>query len=356
VSANRQRRRLAIPPLLAAVLVAGVLVLPRFTRAGATPSLPTITPEALVQRVVKARVTHLSGTIQMTADLGLPALPGGGPSWTSYLAGSHTVEVWDGGPGRLRVALPDGSQETDLVVHGRTVWLWRSASYTATRIVGRAGRQGTEGPETVAHVPPTPAEMARRLLRAVRPTTRVFVAGTDRVAGRPAYELGLAPRSGASRVGEVLIAVDAGTGLALRVEVFPRVGGGPAPAPALRLGFTQLSLSPPSPSNFTFAPPRGAKVRTGRLVAPRVGHGRPLAHLVGSGWDTVLVVPGLPARMRGALAGVLRDATPVQGGWGQGRLVETRLVDALVLPSGRVLVGAVTPATLEKVAGRLGGS
>ncbi len=356
MSANRRGRRLAIPPLVAAVLVAGVLTLPRFTRAGTAPSLPTVTPGALVSRVAKARVSHLSGTVRMTADLGLPALPGGGPSWESYLAGTHTARVWYGGPGRLRVALPDGSQETDWVVHGSTLWLWRSASYTATRIVARSGRHGEGRAERAAHVPPTPAQVARGFLRAVRPSTRVFVAGTARVAGRPAYELGLAPRSGASRVGEVLIAVDAGTGLVLQVEVFPREGGRPARAAAFRLGFSQLSLAPPAPSNFTFAPPRGAKVRTARLVPPRVGRRRPPLHVVGSGWDAVLVVPRLPVRRSGTLAAVLRDATPVQGAWGQGRLVQTRLVDALVLPSGRVLVGAVTPAALERVAGRLGGS
>jgi hypothetical protein len=44
----------------------------------------------------------------------------------------------------------------------------------------------------------------------------------------------------------------------------------------------------------------------------------------------------------------------VSGSWGSGRLLSSALINALVLPSGRVLVGFVTPAALEQAAAKAG--
>ena len=46
--------------------------------------------------------------------------------------------------------------------------------------------------------------------------------------------------------------------------------------------------------------------------------------------------------------------SPVSGAWGSGRLVTSKLVNALILPDGRMLVGLVTPDRLEAAAGQLG--
>ena len=49
----------------------------------------------------------------------------------------------------------------------------------------------------------TPSQVADRLLAAIGPTTKVTVPGTVTVAGRAAYELSIAPRSGSSLIGQI---------------------------------------------------------------------------------------------------------------------------------------------------------
>jgi hypothetical protein len=44
--------------------------------------------------------------------------------------------------------------------------------------------------------------------------------------------------------------------------------------------------------------------------------------------------------------------TPVSGAFGSGQLLRTALVSVLLLDDGRLLVGAVTPATLEQAAAK----
>src|SRR5215467_3415909 len=95
------------------------------------------------------------------------------------------------------------------------------------------------------------------------PTTKVSVAGTVTVAGRPAYQLAIAPRTSQSLVSRVLIAVDAKTYLPLQLQVIARGSS----SPAFQIGFTSLSFARPAMSNFTFTPPPGAHVKVVRPLA-----------------------------------------------------------------------------------------
>ena len=124
--------------------------------------------------------------------------------------------------------------ETDLRVNGRQVWLWDSQRDTATRILppvaplaatGRAAagdevvvRQAALGGLVLFVLPqprlervslrpawptqstltislPTPQQVASSCCAAVGPTTTVGVQSNVMVAGRPAYQLTLAPKS-----------------------------------------------------------------------------------------------------------------------------------------------------------------
>ena len=115
----------------------------------------------------------------------------------------------------------------------------------------------------------TPLQVAQKLLALVGPTTKVTVDGTVTVAGRPAYQLSIAPRSSGSLVGQIVVAVDAKLYLPLRVQVFARGSS----SPAFQFGFTSLTIGKPAMSNFSFTPPAGAKVKTVRLPGqlPAVG-------------------------------------------------------------------------------------
>ncbi|HEX6858519.1 MAG TPA: hypothetical protein VF204_24755, partial [Streptosporangiaceae bacterium] len=294
-----RRTRWAVPTgavAAVAIVAAGTVIT---SAASTTPSLPHRTAAQLIGDIAATKTfpRALSGTIATSAALGLPSLPtpdGPGrdsplsPSW--LLTGDHTYQVWFGGEGYLRIAAPVQLGETDLRVSPASVWLWDSQANTATRYV-QAGPGGStptpppghsktsvayssslsiavdsSKPTTGAMGVTSPQQAARRFLAAVGPTTTVRVADNVTVAGRAAYQLELAPKSTQSLIGQVDIAVDAATSLPLRVQVFARG----AASPAFSVGFTALSFARPDPSNFTFTPPPGAKVRTVRLPAPHV--------------------------------------------------------------------------------------
>ncbi len=427
-----------VPPVLAGLLIAAAVVVPQAASATGKPALRPITPQALVAKALSTHVSTLSGKLRLTANLGIPDLSsitgGEGNSLTSFLDGAHTAQIWYGGPAKIRVAIPNGSDESDYILDGSTLWIWKSGPYSATKVA----LPPTPSAHPQPGLPTTPAQLAKQFLAHVGPTTAVKVADTAYVAGRPVYELVLSPKAAQSLIGQVVIAVDSSTGAPLRVQVVPR---GSTTA-ALTFGFTQLSYARPAASNFDFAPPRGAKVRTidptsalgmlgplgglagvgstyslsgsgsltiqapggspayssklalspapaaaavasGRITSfndafgppPGCGVGYPplsgtpnlpVPSVVGSGWTSVAVIPtcflgslsmGSPVAhgkaakaANSALSSFLRSGTAVSGSWGNGHLVRTTLVDVLAVDNGPILVGAVTPATLEAAA------
>jgi hypothetical protein len=98
-----------------AIVAAGTVIT---SAASTTPSLPHRTPQQLLAQIAAPRTgpQALIGTIETSAALGLPSLPGadgaGGPGRSSplspswLLSGTHTYQVWYGGPGQLRIAAP----------------------------------------------------------------------------------------------------------------------------------------------------------------------------------------------------------------------------------------------------------
>jgi hypothetical protein len=67
--------------------------------------------------------------------------------------------------------------------------------------------------------------------------------------------------------------------------------------------------------------------------------------MVGHDWATVAIFHNVQIpKQAGEL---LKAATPVSGSFGSGRLIQTSLVNVLVLDDGRVAVGAVTVGALE---------
>jgi outer membrane lipoprotein-sorting protein len=371
---NRRARWLA-PLAVAAVIGSGAAA--ASASAGQTPDLPARTAAELMAQVAASDVTALSGTVSTTANLGLPALPtpqGGGTTGTDPMAlatrlltGTTTTRVWVDGPTRVRLQLVDPFAEVDLVRNGTDVWTYASADNTATHLVlpdlaaARAAAGGTALPAPTGPQALTPAELARQALAAVDPTTAVSVGDPATVAGRSAYQLVVEPRTTVSLVRQIVVAVDAGTGAPLRVEVFAR---GRADA-AVIAGFTAIDYGTPPAERFQFTPPSGASVTEHDLSAlspSMLGeHGGPTKHspgpsaatpaaapkVVGSGWESVLVLPAGTASLSGATGNgldLLRQAsTPVDGG----RLIRTALLSVLVTDDGRVLLGAVTPEVLQ---------
>ncbi|MCK2215989.1 DUF2092 domain-containing protein [Actinomadura sp. ATCC 31491] len=375
--------RWGVPIAAAAVIGAAIGAGPVIAAVSGDPALPERSAEQLLADAAAATgkqqgVKPMSGTVQQTASLGLPALPSAGEtSPLSLLSGTHEVKVWYGGEDKIRVAMPTQLNETNLIYNGKQIWYWDSATNTATRLSVKAGAEEQHALPTPQPTDLTPQQAAARLLAAVDEHTAVRVINTAEVAGRPVYQLVLAPKAEGSLVQEVRIALDGETYVPLQVQLYAKGSA----EPAYQVGFTQVTFTPPAPENFSFTPPAGAKVEEatigdegfGKQAEQRAEHAADMAgkaKVVGEGWTTVAVLPFSRADLKaqagqdgqggrngqnadpGALLDtVLKSATPVSGPWGSGKLIKTKLVTALLTDDGRLLAGAVTPEEIVKAAG-----
>ncbi|WP_440104804.1 LolA family protein [Streptosporangium sp. H16] len=385
--------RWAVPAAAIALVAGAIGAGPVIAAVQGDPTLPERTAEQLLASAAQASRSGLkpmSGTVMQTASLGLPALPGvpgmGGSSPAALLAGSHELKVWYGGEDKFRFALPGRMSETDLIANGDQVWLWQSDANKATRVkAGGAeglgeGKPGAADAHKALPTATTPQQLAQELLGRIGADTVVSVTNTEKVADRAAYQLVLAPKDTSSLVKEVKLALDGETFVPLRIQVYARS----AAEPAFEVGFTSVTFTPPAAENFTFTPPAGAKVEEasiGELAEERGARQgeklrqgeeiREKARTVGKGWTTVAVIPASEmAKLASAPQGegpagqgagqdaaaitdtLLKSAKPISGTWGSGKVIQTKLVSALLTDDGRLLVGAVTPEKLSEAAGQ----
>jgi hypothetical protein len=372
-SSLRSRRLRWVAPLIVFGVIALIAAVPTMSAGAATPSLPPLTATALLDKVQAAHVEGLSGTVRLSTNLGIPDLStlsnalgsngGGDFSATSLLSGTHSARVWVSRDGFKATYSDSLTTEDDVIVNHTDLWTWQSHGTKVTHVVlpARQGKpagtpnqpEAPKSPEANSPVK-TPDQVAQSVLALVGPSTRVTVSEPAHVAGRPVYELTLAPRTAVSTVASINVAVDAATGLPVRVQIF---ANGPAkPVLAFDFGFTSLTIGAPKPSTFTFTPPPGSHVTTstgdalrgaGRHAGPpeSVSGTSTSRTVVGQDWATVGVYHDvqLPWTINRLL---LRGSTPVQGG----RLFSTTLVNVLVLDNGKVAVGAVSLNTLETAA------
>ena len=202
---------------------------------------------------------------------------------------------------------------------------------------------------------PPPTSSPRCFLAKIEPGTDVAVGADVQVAGRAAYNLVLTPKSDATLVGSIAVAVDGQTGLPLGVEIKARGQSDPA----FRVAYTSLTLGAPDASVFTFSPPPGATVQeipvtehkhgndAGNATAPAAKDGARKPAVTGSGWDSVVEFPAGTAGPASDATALLEQATvPVQGG----RLLSTALVNVLVLDDGQVVAGSVPVERLQAAA------
>lgn len=333
-------------------IAAGAIIAP--LAAGAA-DLPSKTPDEVLRLMAASETRSFSGTVEQTSHLGLPTLPsvGSGPGSSSdqsaastleLLTADHTANVYVDGPTRMRVQVLDQLAERDVIRNGTDVWLYQSKGEQVTHATVPARATGS-APDAAAT---TPSALAQHFLAAVGPSTSVTLGANTSVHGRDAYDLVLTPRTDATLVGSVSIAVDGTTGLPLRVTIDARGQS----TPAFQAEFTSFSPSAPAAGNFAFTPPPGAKVTEQSLGGGHKTHtatAHPKPAVSGTGWDAVVSLPAgsVPAGLTSSpLYGEL--TTPVDGG----RAFSTALVSVLVTDDGRVFAGAVPVQTLQAAAAR----
>jgi outer membrane lipoprotein-sorting protein len=334
-----------------AVTAAGAIGLGSLTMpagAGADPSLPPVSAEALVASVLTAKVPALEGTVTVHNALGLPALPGVATPLTQPVT---TFRVWSDGQGDGRLALPSRNGEQVLIEDGTTLWHYDSSSRTATVLQNSATPARQRSPVA------DPAQAARELVAAVRKYSTATVEGTGTVAGRPVYQLVLTPApTERTLLREVRVAVDAAKRVPLQLTVLANG----APNPALQIGFSELTVGAQDPALFHFTPPAGVKVERPKNE-PRAGpppgqHDGAMIRTQGEGWDTVVLgqlPPAQPPTQQGPahqdpLAVIQRIGRPTTGPWGHGWVIQTAVGTVLVTSDGRVAAGAVPQQVLAE--------
>lgn len=313
--------------------------------ASADSQLTPMSPEQLLAAASTARVAGLSGTITQNASLGLPSfLQSSDTPLLGLLSGRRSLRVWTAGESQQRVALVDTGGEYDVFHNGADVWQWDSEKQEATHT--------SVNPGTASGLPAgtsDPRELAQTLLDAVDATTTLTTGPQQKVAGRNAYQLMLKPGGSGSRISSVTVSIDGETHMPLGVQVY---GPSHSDGPVVDVSFLDVSFAVPSASMFTFVPPASATVTEKKAASTSSATSG--ARTVGSGWTTVLALPSVSALgLSSGVSSLVSSLLPaVQGTWGSGHLINSKLMSALLTDDGRVFVGAVDPQILYTAAAR----
>ena len=330
-------------------IAAAVIVTP--LAAGAT-DLPVKSPSDVLRLVASSHTRAFSGTVEQSSDLGLPSLPSTSSGSQDASAADalelaladHTAKVWVDGPTKVRVQVLDKLAERDAIRDGSDLWLYQSSGEKVTHATLPAHQEKTATPDATSL---TPSQLAQKFLDSVDPSTKVTLGDPANIAGRDAYDLVLTPKTDATLVGSVSIAVDGKTGIPLQVAVTARG----ASTPAFQAKFTDFHTDKPDTSLFSFTPPKGAKVSEQKLPSRTEGtqakgeHPKPT--VTGTGWSTIVSLPAGSAPSSVADDPLFAQLTqPVDGG----RALSASLVSVLITSDGRVLAGAVPVSALQAAA------
>ncbi len=226
-------------------MLAGVAVLCFLpVLASALPvSVPTVTPQALRDRILASQRLSFSGYAESDASFGLPPLPAFS-SVTPLLDGVTRMRVWQAAPDRWRVDTLSDTGENDTYQVGGNTFAWDSGEQLLTGIYGSQVIRLPRAADLM------PQALAVRLITEAGPGATFSLLPPRRVAGQSAA--GLAIRLAGSRStiaqGDIWAAPD--SGLPLLVQVF---GRGSA-LPALQTQF--LQAGPWTPDSAVLTPRR----------------------------------------------------------------------------------------------------
>ena len=351
---NSRKTALSFAAAGTAAGVIGLVVLASPAGAGeAPPALPSISAETLVQSVLNTKVPALAGSVEVSNNLGLPI-----PGIPSSAGGGDAIQVWADGTGKGRIAIAGPQAETTIVDDGTTVWVWNSDSRSVTKVPHAGGNADKPLEGKFAD----PATAAAELITAMREDSTVSVDGTARVAGRPVYQLVLAPKpTERTLLREIRVSVDSELRIPLQLEV---LSNGQAD-PAVKVGFTKFSSAAQDPSLFAFTPPAGATVS--EKDVPKEMQGQDVEGLlakadlktVGRGWDIVATgrVPADALKQADGMTGGTDQnlfallgtiGKKVHGDFGTGYVITINVGTALITEDGKVAVGAVPEQVVKE--------
>ncbi len=329
---------------------------------------PDLTPAEIVAEVMRSADVPHTGLVRSSGSVQVPEADTF-TSITTLFGEANRVRVWWQDDERWRLDRIRSTGETDLFhdLRGtlRLRWVYES------------GRVRISPPAPV-RLPDTsdvlPDTLARRILQGAGPD-ELSSMPSRRIAGRAGAGLRLTPSTEQSSIDRVDLWVDPESGIPLRVEVY----AGSA-RPTLSTSYERLDLGDPPAGTLDFDPPASADVDFEELpdlaaesnqlapyVAPPRLAGLPLradrpdlptgaVGVYGRGPTVLLFLP-----LRGNASRPLREQLSTMAGSTPGEAgtaVDLGPISALVTPSryrgsGFLLMGTVTPQTLEGAAAEL---
>lgn len=337
----------AVPVVLGSSALIAAAIAPEVAKAS-TPNLPQVSPTQLLSWVNQVKPVSLSGTVTATTSFPIPSASVlQGSNAASALSGSstETYNVWENGQGSFRSQQKSTAGETDLYVTPSAVWLWNSKTLTATKEA-----LPTRSSAPVSGSQSDPQLIAGKIVQRLSGFSTLSVSGDTMVAGRPAYTLSITPKVTDSLVGSINIAVDSQTHIPVQIQVLPKGSS----SPAVSIGFQTLSFGTQQSSIFSFSPPPGAKViipSSGSQSAKTSTSSLSSSHIkvVGTGFDSIAVISA-GQKVFSSSGSLIKSLPTVTTSVGTAHLYANPIMEALILPNGTVIAGAVTTQRLVQVA------
>jgi outer membrane lipoprotein-sorting protein len=370
-------RRLSLPRLL---LLCGVIVavgVSATALASAVGSGPTPPPKPLAVAVHDAlsapSVDGVSATVKLTDHLleGANLANGNGEAGqlsSSPLISGASGRLWIAKDGRVRLELQAEKGDTQILYDGHTVSVYDGSSDTLYRYkipTHEGGATGSAGATADQHEPPTVAKIEEAISHLKQHADVSEATPTD-VAGQAAYTVRVSPNEAGSLFGGAELSFDAVHGVPLRAAIYSST----TPSPVIELAASEISYGPVDDSVFNFTPPPGTKVEEistpGKDAAtpstpstsatpgqPKGAHSHPKVTTHGHGVSGIAVIESTVKPGSKSPLGALEGLPKVKINGASATELATSLGTLLSFERSGVrylLVGSVTPATIEAVA------
>jgi outer membrane lipoprotein-sorting protein len=264
------RRLLAIIVGVVSAIVAGAAIAVAAQGSGPVPPpkpLPKAVRAALAAPAPKGITADISFTNRL---IDASALQGSDP----ILSGA-TGRLWLSADHRLRLELQSDNGDAQVVVNGRSFWIYDPSANTVYKGKLPAGQGGAADAKDKAakraHAGadqlPSVAEIQKDLSQLAQHANLSGAIPSD-VAGQAAYTVRISPKHDGGLLGAGELAWDAFRGVPLRLAVYARGDT----RPVLELKATDISYGRVDPSAFKISPPSTAKVVTINTAQATRGH------------------------------------------------------------------------------------
>jgi outer membrane lipoprotein-sorting protein len=262
-------RLLAAVGGVAAAIVIGAAVAVAATSGGPVPKRQSLS-RAVHQALKAPAIAGITARISFTDNLvDSSQVQGSDP-----LLNGGTGRLWMSSAGHaLRLEVQGSNGDAQVVVHGRSFWIYDPASQTAYegRLPARSASSAGHRDKSYGSIPSV-AEIQAGLHQIMR-HAYVSRAIPGDIAGQPAYTVRISPKQGGGLLRGFELGWDAVRGVPLRFEVLARGDS----TPVLELTATNISFGKVPASAFALSPPRGAKIVHIKLNGGGTQH-RSMAH------------------------------------------------------------------------------